>query len=120
LLNIDSLCLLDSRRAGVAAVKDVAQRIRERLRIVALGALATLDSKAFSRYRTDFPTLMVEKPRAAYELLVETFKSPNRARIVLRSIILPLTGDPVKALEAIRALEEGDEDGFKRFIGVKK
>jgi hypothetical protein len=121
LLNIESIFLPGSRRAGEVTVKreEVAQRIRERLRAVALGTLATLDFKAFSRYHTDFPTLLVEKPRAAYELLVETFRGPARARIVLRSILLPITGDPVKAIEAIKALEEDDEEKFKRLIGLK-
>lgn len=120
MLYMDSVCLSGSRRAGVTAVKDVVQRIRERLRTVAIGALATLDSMAFSRYHTDFPTLLVERPRAAYELLVEVFRGPSRARIVLRTILLPVVGNPVRVLEAIKALEEGDEDKFKRLIGVKK
>lgn len=107
----------EGRTSGMG--QDAARLIRKRLASVALGLLATLDSKAFSKYRTDFPTLLVKKPLAAYEILVETLKTRERARVVLRSAILPLAGSPLRALEAVKALEEGDEARFKEVLGLK-
>ena len=96
--------------------KHAARIIRARLRSVAMGILAILDSRAFSLYRTDFATLFVEKPRDAYRVLVEVARGRDRARVILRSLLLTLADSPIKVLEAINALEKGDDSLVRELI----
>ncbi|ABM80081.1 hypothetical protein Hbut_0209 [Hyperthermus butylicus DSM 5456] len=93
-----------------------ARIIRARLRSVAMGILAILDSRSFSLYRTDFATLFIENPLEAYKVLVEATGGRERARVILRSLLIPLAGSPVKVLEAINALERGDGSLVRELI----
>ncbi|KSW12537.1 hypothetical protein CF15_07400 [Pyrodictium occultum] len=96
------------------------QLIRERLRSIALGALAVLDSLSFATYRVDFATLLLRDPQAAYKVLLAYQRSPHKARLLLRSILLPFAQSATEVLEAIDALEKGDPEPLKQLINRLK
>ena len=92
------------------------QLVRERLRSVAMGALAVLDNRAFAAYRVDFATLLVRDPLAAYKVLLSYQRDPRKARIILRSVLLAFSRSALEVLEAINALEKGNPEPVKRLI----
>ncbi|HIQ23931.1 MAG TPA: hypothetical protein EYH50_02665 [Pyrodictium delaneyi] len=94
----------------------VAQLVRERLRSVAMGALAVLDNRAFASYRVDFATLLVRDPLAAYKVLLSYQKDPRKARVILRSVLLGFSRSALEILNAINALEKGDPKPVKRIL----
>ncbi len=98
--------------------------IRNRLRSIAIGALVALDNRAFSKHQVDFATLLAVNPTEAYNIMVDYFRRPQCARVVLRSLLLAITHNPIEIEEAITNLENGNPSPFldliRRARGGKK
>ncbi len=104
---------------------DPARAIAARLRYMGAGLLALLNSYAFRIARRDFPHLLVEDPRKAYEaVLAYTRGDRGKARYILLNILVGLVGSPAEAEAALEALERGDPEPLKELLsrlgGMKK
>ncbi|MCE4613823.1 MAG: hypothetical protein F7C07_08375 [Desulfurococcales archaeon] len=106
------------RNNDMQSVEDALRLVRDKLAShlwsTAPGLLAVLNIYCRDRYGTEYLEILVREPGIAYNIALDYLGNEVSTKLFLLSLLKPVLGEETR--EAVRLLENGNVEGFRRLI----